>query len=98
MLIVRRLVWDSWNVTHIAKHNCVPEEVEAVCQANPHTEAAKQGRIRVTGKTSAGRIISAFLDPEPEPGVYYTVSARDASKQERRAYAAWINGGEEEAA
>jgi uncharacterized DUF497 family protein len=90
-MLVRQLIWDNWNITHIARHNVIPEEVEELCHANPQTEAANKGRIRVTGETSKGRIISAFLDPEPKTGEYYTVSARDASKKERRLYEEWIN-------
>jgi uncharacterized DUF497 family protein len=90
-MLIRRLIWDIWNTEHIARHSVIPEEVEELCQTNPQTEVANKGRIRITGITGSGRIISAFLDPEPEKGVYYTVSARDASKKERRSYEAWIN-------
>ena len=89
-LVVRQLIWDAWNTAHIARHNITPEEVEEICQSNPKAEEANKGRFRVTGITSKGRIISAFFDPEPAEGVYYTVTARDASKKERRAYEAWI--------
>jgi uncharacterized protein len=97
MLVVHRLIWDAWNTAHIARHEVTPEEVEEMCQAYPQTEGAKKGRIRVTGRTSNGRVISAFLDPEPEEGVYYPVSARVASRKERRAYEAWIKGKEQAA-
>jgi uncharacterized DUF497 family protein len=90
-MFVRELIWDNWNIEHIARHNVLPEEVEDICQTNPQTESANKGRIRVTGVTSKGRIISAFLDPEPKPASYYTVSARDASKKERQSYKDWIN-------
>ncbi len=63
MLVIRRMIWDAWNVAHIARHAVTPEEVEEICQADPQTEDAKKGRIRITGATSKGRIISAFLDP-----------------------------------
>jgi uncharacterized DUF497 family protein len=90
MIFIRYLVWDEWNRAHIARHNVTPDEVEEIClTANPQTEDAKKGRIRVTGLTKKGRIISAFLDPEPEKGVYYPVSARDASKPERKSYNEW---------
>jgi len=97
MIYIKRLIWDDWNVTHIARHDVKPEEVEEVCQANPQTEIAKKGRIRITGLTKTGRAISVFLDPEPEKGVYYPVSARDASKKEREGYKAWREGGEQAA-
>ena len=89
MITVRKLVWDEWNIAHIARHKVLPEEVEEICKTNCQTEDAQKGRIRITGITHAGRIISAFLDPEPQIDVYYTVSARDASKKERRSYTKW---------
>ena len=90
-------MWDAWNSAHIARHTVLPEEVEEVCKANPRTEEADKGRIRVTGLTQKGRMLSAFLDPEPEEGVYYPVSARSASKKERKEYRAWSKGGEQAA-
>ncbi|HVC36031.1 MAG TPA: hypothetical protein VNE40_01105 [Candidatus Dormibacteraeota bacterium] len=89
-MLVRQLIWDNWNIAHIARHSVMPAEVEELCQADPQTEVANKGRIRITGATNKGRIISAFLDPEPDTSAYYTVSARDASKKERRSYQAWI--------
>jgi uncharacterized DUF497 family protein len=97
MIDIKRLIWDDWNVTHIARHHVTSQEVEEVCHANSQTEGAKKGRIRITGLTQKGRLLSAFLDPEPEEGVYYPVSARDASKKEREDYTAWSKGGEQAA-
>ncbi len=88
-IAIKKLVWDEWNVAHIARHKVIPDEVEEICQANSQTEVADKGRIRITGLTKKGRIISAFLDPEPEDGVYYLVSARDANKKERKSYKVW---------
>jgi hypothetical protein len=31
MIVISRLIWDSWNVAHIARHEVVPDEVEEVC-------------------------------------------------------------------
>ena len=97
MIIIKRLVWDDWNVEHIARHTVTPDEVEEICKTSSQTEGAKKGRIRVTGRTHSGRIISAFLDPEPEEGVYYPVTAREANKKEREACRAWSKGGEQAA-
>ena len=64
-------------------------EVEEICQTNSQIEEAKKGRLRITGRTKTGRIISAFFDPEPEEEVYFPVSAGDASTKEKRDYQAW---------
>lgn len=47
MLTIRRLIWDAWNVAHIARHHVIPEEVEEVCHGLPQTSQTYKGRIRV---------------------------------------------------
>lgn len=87
MLTIRRLLWDSWNVAHIARHQVTPEEVEEACHADaPYTDEGKKGRIRLVGPTLSGRLLAVILDPEEEEGVYYPVTARPASRKERRLY------------
>ena len=93
-MIIKKLIWEEWNIAHISRHNILPGEVEEICQTSSHTENAEKGRIRITGLTKEERLISAFLDPETDDGIYYPVSARDASKKERRSYKAWNKGGE----
>src|SRR4051794_40419374 len=92
-IIIHKLVWDAWNIAHIAEHDVIPEEAEEVCKDKPQTEIANKGRIRVTGLTKNGRLLSVFLDSEPGEGVYYPVSARSASKKERGEYRSWRKGG-----
>lgn len=91
MLHVRRLVWDSWNISHIARHNVTPEEVEEVCHGPFVTLAGYAERILVLGPTSAGRMLVVVLEPV-DPGVYYAVTARPASRKERRYYLAQEEG------
>lgn len=93
--LIEKLIWDEWNIAHISRHDVIPDEVEEVCQIHSQVERANKGRIRITGLTKKGRIISVFLDPETQNGVYYPVSARDASKKERLSYKIWTRGGEE---
>ncbi len=85
MAFVQRLLWDEWNVGHIAKHRVTPEEVEEVCHAEPLVFEAKRGRIIGVGPTVDGRVLAVVLAPEGE-GVYYPITARPASKKERRLY------------
>jgi uncharacterized protein len=87
MLVVRRLIWDSWNIEHVARHGVLPEEAEQVCQRDPVVQAGKKGRLFVFGPATDGRILAVVLDPEPEAGVYYPVTARPASPGERAMYA-----------
>jgi uncharacterized DUF497 family protein len=85
MLTVRRLVWDEWNVEHIARHEVTPEEVEQVCQGEPMTSETYSDRLRVVGPTDASRMLTVILAPEGK-GVYYPVTGRPASRKERRLY------------
>lgn len=86
MVYIRRLIWDDWNVLHIAQHHVTPDEVENICHGPYMDGEANKGRIFLIGPTGTGRMLAAILDPEPEQGVYYPVSARTASRKERRQY------------
>lgn len=96
MIFVNRLIWDEWNVAHIARHNVIPQEVEEVCHNEPIEREGEKGRIQLIGLTRNNRTLSIILDPEPEPSVYYPITAHPASRQERRAYQA-EKGGEKAA-
>lgn len=85
MLVIRRLIWDSWNVAHIARHQVNPEEVEEICHTDPVVQQGDKGRSLVFGQTKSGRMLTVVLDPEGE-SVYYPVTARPASKRERAIY------------
>lgn len=90
MLLIRRLVWDGWNVAHIGRHDVTRQEVEAVCHGQPIVQVGKKGRNLILGPTGAGRMLTVVLDPvsEQQPGVYYPVTARPASRRERAVYEA----------
>ena len=85
MAFVRRLRWDAWNVDHIARHDVTPEEVEEVCHGQPMTSETYKERLRLIGPTSAGRMLTVILAPELQ-GAYYPITARPASRNERRRY------------
>jgi uncharacterized DUF497 family protein len=53
----------------------------------PIVRQAYHGRLMVIGPAQDGRMLAVVLDPEPsETGVYYPITARPASRKERRAY------------
>lgn len=87
-VIVTELIWDDWNVNHIAQHNVMPEEVE---QSLVDEEAvflqAKQGRVMVLSSTGT-RLLATVLNAQETGGAYYVVTARDMSKKERAFYRA----------
>lgn len=86
-MVVKRLVWDEWNIEHIARHGVNPREAEDVCRGNPVVQKGHSGRLAVFGPTPEGKIITVVIDPEGETGVYYPVTARPSSRKERAIYA-----------
>ncbi len=93
MRSLRRLRWNDWNIAHVARHEVVPEEVEQVCHGKPWFSQTYQERIRAIGPTKAGRMLTVILAPEGE-GMYYVITARPASRKERRRYQEVQEGGE----
>lgn len=85
-IVINRLVWDKWNVAHIARHGVTRAEVEHVGRSDHVVLNAKKERLAIVGVTKAGRTLFVVLDPESEEGVYYPVTARFADKNERNRY------------
>lgn len=86
MLIVRKLIWDAWNISHIARHHVTQDEVEEICHSDALVEKGHTGRLLIIGLAKGNRIITVIIDPEPEKEVYYVVTARPSSKRERKMY------------
>jgi uncharacterized protein len=88
---IDHLLWDDWNVEHIAGHDIEPEEVESVCYSGQHLArragATRYGlsRYHVYGQTEGGRYLFIVLDREI-PGGFYVVTARDMDESERRSF------------
>jgi len=85
MLYIHELLFDEWNEDHIVRHQIIPEEVEEICLSDPFVSKTRQSRLRVIGQTDAGRYLTVILAPQGQ-GVYYPVTARDATHAERRLY------------
>jgi uncharacterized DUF497 family protein len=94
MITINKLLWDEWNVAHIARHDVSQIEVEEVCHSDPIVEQGKKGRLLIIGYSLNKRILSIILDPEDQKDVYYPVTARTASKKERKIYEIIKSGGE----
>lgn len=95
-MIITGLIWDNWNVGHIARHAVTPEEVEAVCSSQAFTSKTYADRVRVIGSTRKGRKLTVILAPKGGDA-YYPVTARPASRKERKRYAQ-LKGGEKKPA
>ena len=81
-MIIKKLVWDEWNINHIARHHVLPEEVEEVNRNKHLFERGRDGTYQMTGQTDEGRYLTVVLVPR-ENG-YYPVTARDTDNKERR--------------
>lgn len=85
MVRIKVLVWDEWNVEHIARHKVNPSEVEkAIKDKERKVLQTYQGRLLILGRVER-RLLTVILAPEDE-GKYYVVTARDMSKKERKFY------------
>ncbi len=85
MIFVRELLWNDWNIEHIARHNVSPPEVEEVCYSNPSVSRTRDKTLRVIGQTYSGRVLTIFLAPRGE-GSYFVITAREATEAERRRF------------
>jgi uncharacterized DUF497 family protein len=88
---IDHLVWDDWNVAHIAEHDVEPEEVESVCHTEQHL-ARRAGitryslaRYHLYGQTENGRYLFIVLDREVASS-FYVVTARDMDESEKRSF------------
>ena len=81
-IIVRKLIWDAYNIEHIRKHNVRQDEVEEMAKNIVMHKKAKVGRYLILGRVGS-RILSVAVSKKAT-GVYYPVTARDAGKKERK--------------
>lgn len=85
MVPIDRLLWDPWNVGHIARHGVTMQEVEQVCAGTFTTRQSYAGRVLLVGSTYDGRMLAVVLEPQ-DNREYYVVTARPTSRRERRRY------------
>ncbi|OLV16844.1 BrnT family toxin [Deinococcus marmoris] len=84
--------WDAANLEHIARHKVEADEVEemvgdpAALVRTAHRGPRNQKRYAFVGATEAERVLAVILEERGERS--RTVTARPASIEERRAYAA----------
>ena len=86
MVRVNRLIWDEWNLNHIAKHGVSRNDVEKAVNDNRAVIWKHRGRY-VMIASAYGRILFIVLESvQGEKNTYYVVTARDATKSEKRIY------------
>lgn len=96
VLIVRKLIWDAWNISHIARHHVTPDEVETICHENPLTLRGQQkNRLVLIGSTEKERILAVILEAKGS-GIYYPITAYPADKKDIALYNRLKNKGGED--
>ncbi len=81
-IIVKEIIWESKIIEHIKKHEVKTNEAEFVAFNFGYHQKGYGGKYLLTGR-SGGRILTIVV-LRREPGKYFIVTARDASKKERR--------------
>lgn len=79
---IRELVWDTWNIEHIRKHNVSQQEVVESIENTLYHRRAHSGRYLSVGRAGK-RIITVIIRWE-KLATYYLVTARDANRKERK--------------
>jgi uncharacterized DUF497 family protein len=91
---IRRLIWDTRNKRHIARHHVDPDEVEDVVFGNPLPERGKTlKRLVLVGETEGKRLLEVVLQNHGA-GEWYPLTAYEASDEKRAVYTR-ERGGEE---
>lgn len=93
MILITRLIWDDWNMNHIAPHGVTPREVEEACHSEHLSWQSYNDRLVLIGITNAPKILAVVLAPQADEGVYYVVTARIAHKKERQLYRDYLQRG-----
>lgn len=83
---VTNLDWDDDNISHIARHEVIPEEVEEVCFSHSSCiETARKSLYYITGQTETGRYL--FLAAKClGHGKARIITARDMDQKEKIRY------------
>jgi len=85
MVKIEKLIWDEWNIRHIARHDVSVDEVrEALSDDKVVYLPTYNDRTLSLGR-SGRRLLSIILSEEVKGG-YYVVTARDMSEKERKVY------------
>lgn len=90
MLFVNRLVWDEWNIAHIAHHKVSQTEVEQTCHNQFAIRPSYNDRLLLIGQTDDKKMLAVILALKDE-SIYYVVTARQADKKERKIYQEEVN-------
>jgi uncharacterized protein len=96
IIVIKQLIWNEWNIAHIARHEVVPEEVEEVFHGLYVARETYRERFLVVGQTQKGRILTIVLAQDSEEETYYPITAFTSDKKDRKWYQSiMMKGGEQ---
>jgi len=78
-----KLLWNEWNIAHIAKHGVSVKEVEEAVGDRKAIIKKMRKRHSLIG-SAWGRIL--FIVLEKQRNGYFVITARDATKAEKKLY------------
>lgn len=81
-IVIKKLVWDDWNRKHIEKHGVSQEEIEIAGNKSIYHKRTYKERYLVIGRS--GRRLITIVLKRIDSDTYYLITARDASKKERK--------------
>ncbi|MGH2550558.1 MAG: hypothetical protein ACRDHN_14285 [Thermomicrobiales bacterium] len=84
--LIRRLIWDAWNLEHIGKHLVQVEEIELLVRRSDWIyKDTYKNRYLVIGQLSQARVLTIVVGLTPRSrDEYYVFSARPSSAKEKR--------------
>ena len=82
---IKSFEWNEGNVSHIARHNVTPEEVEETCFNDPLILKARGNRYLALGRAESGRYLTIVFEVK-FGGIARVITARDMMDRERRYY------------
>ena len=84
-IVVKKLVWNTYNTEHIKKHKVTAEEGSEAARNLLYHRKTYNNRYLAVGR--GGKRLITFIIRRVAQGEYYLVTARDSDKKERkRAY------------
>lgn len=86
------LIWNDWNVAHIARRGFSEVDVEVVVTGavrRPLVERSREGVLAVWGVGRRGEYLLVVLSPRVA-GAFYPVTVRRMTDRERRRYRRWL--------
>jgi len=77
--------WDEDNITHIAKHQLAPEEVEEVFRHDFRVYKGRRGRYMAYGRSLEGRYLFIVFE-HLSRGRIRVITAREMSGKEKKRF------------